>query len=338
MHILLSFLMILAKMDNPKMALIVYRINENAGSISSIQHSFDQKLEELKEWCEKYPSYSTCEPTKYFEKIIVTTNVNSALQKLPSNIDSVYISAYRLKGSVSLNGLPNKMVVTLTRGQIFVNSLLEDNPSNFFDLFVKTMVQISYNGSMQSQIALANAFSSNERNPKATYENEIDLYGNINSKVSFLIVIGFMINIIGDNLNCENAYFSSCTFGYSNYGIRTKYLIADPMTSKYITYEDGVNVVSQYCILDIYEDYKFRVSYRNSKWVLGGDYFSDSYLDIAEVTYNMADKFCFITYGVSLDVYKYSSEITDPKPLNITIMEDIKIDKPLLSDEKKNLL
>lgn len=338
MHILLSFLMILAKMDNPKMALIILRVNANQNYIDNYQQSFDEKLKELKEWCENFPSYPTCEPTKYFEKIIVTRSVSTALQSIPSDIDTVYISANRLSGSVNLNGLPSKMVVTLTISSVGTTSLLEDYPSNFFDTFVKTMVQVSYNGSMQSQIALANAFSSHERKTKAKYENEVDLYGKIDSKVSFLIVMGFMVNIVGHDLNCENVYFSSCSFGYTNYGIKTKYLIADPTTSKSITYEDGINVVSQYCILDTDEDYSFRVSYKDSQWVLGRAYLSGSYMDVTTVTYNMADKFCLITYGISLNVFKDSSELSYPKPLNVTIMEEIKNNRPYLSDEKKKFV
>lgn len=107
-----------------------------------------------------------------------STLYSTALQSIPSDIDTVYISANRLSGAINLNGLPSKMVVTLTISSIGTTSLLEDYPSNFFDAFVKTMVQVSYNGSMQSQIALANAFSSHERKTKAKYENEVDLYEN----------------------------------------------------------------------------------------------------------------------------------------------------------------
>ena len=99
--------------------------------------------------------------------------------------------------------------------------------------------------------------------------------------------MGFMVNIVGHDLNCENVYFSSCSFGYTKYGIKTKYLIADPTTSKSITYEDGINVVSQYCILDTDEEYSFRVSYKDSQWVLGRAYLSGSYTDVTQVTYNM---------------------------------------------------
>ena len=335
MNIILFFFIIIARIKSQKMALVILARGSSQDSINTMQYSLDNELKEKIEFCKDRPQYPTCIPAMYIQKIIVTSNINSALGNIPDNVDSVFISANRITGSINLNLLPSKMDVTISRTS-FSSTLLESNPSDFFDTFINKMSQVSYNGSIESQVTLANALSSSKRNPKAKYENEIDLPGNINNKVSFLIIIGFSINIIGSSLNCENAYFSSCTFGVTDYGIITKYLIVDPYTSKYITYEDGLNKVSQYCIYRPDEDCSFRISYTSTQWVLKETYFIDSYNDVAKVSYKMADKFCLITYGKALDIHRDFDTIGEIKPINVTIMETININQPIL--EKKNFV
>lgn len=267
-------------------------------------------------------------------------NINPEISKITNDVDFLYIVSGDIDGTVDLNKLKRQIIVLFLSKREIDSKILSQNDkyetikqqiliikdhfiSNNLELSKKTIAQLS------------NALSpkTTYKGPK-TYDYDLNIKGNIKSKVSFLTIVKYKVKIITNDLNCQSVYMNDCTIDDTGMKIKSDFFLANDDThcelfgcQEVTSHLYEMVETKQYALVyfnsHYYEDDFYLITHNSYSWtvtIISNDYHIDDFHYITP--YSFCDVFSvFSSYTkIVIDYDEKDMEgVTELKPLNLTI-------------------
>lgn len=166
----------------------------------------------------------------------MSEDINPEISKIPNDADFLYIVSGDLDRTVDLNKLKRQMMVMFLSKREIDSKILSQNDKYeaikqqiliIKDHFISNNLKLS----KKTMIQLSNTLSSKttHKGPK-TYDYDLNIKGNIKSKVSFLTIVKYKVKIFTNDLNCQSVYMNDCTIDDTGMKIKTDFFLANDDT------------------------------------------------------------------------------------------------------------
>lgn len=270
----------------------------------------------------------------------MSEDINPEISKIPNDADFLYIVSGDLDRTVDLNKLKRQMMVMFLSKREIDSKILSQNDKYeaikqqiliIKDHFISNNLKLS----KKTMIQLSNTLSSKttHKGPK-TYDYDLNIKGNIKSKVSFLTIVKYKVKIFTNDLNCQSVYMNDCTIDDTGMKIKTDFFLANDDTHcELFGCNDATSHLyemvetKQYSFVyfnrHYYEEDYYYITHSSNSWKV--TIFSNDY-DIDDSHYITPYSFCdvFSVYSSFLNIgIDYDEEdmqgVTKLKPLNLTV-------------------
>ena len=324
-------LLALSAINYPKFYVIYADTTFDSQSIPTFEQLYNDYLTHFREGCQALTGEEKEFCLAYVDaftgvKATNSKDINTALTKVPSNNEFLLIVGDTLTSTINFAYLPKQMRVFLYGNSALPNS---QSSKNIVEDIAEKFKAASFDRSKNGAFRLAKAFKSGKKSTKATLP-VFPIYGKIQSRVSFLTVIGAELKIASGVLNCHSLFLSEGSkFSSSSARCNTTFFIADESSQKMIM-ESKTNLVisEQYGIFFDEYDYTeehFLISYESDRWeVYSNDGTSTTFKTTGlYVPYSNHKAFNLITEAYNFDIHLNYDSLVNPKQVNITVTETI---------------